>query len=121
MGIDKGYRNSNVTILARCGYMAVHLGESMMRIHDSLAGSKCQLTKEYRNNFFWHGVADRGSDLAPGDFYYITILYTYRLYLFAVGRESETHPAFGKWVRTNFCRNIFPPLFLMARSFSWSR
>jgi hypothetical protein len=23
-----------------------------MRIHDSLAGSKRQLTKEYRNNFF---------------------------------------------------------------------
>jgi hypothetical protein len=31
-----------------------------MRIHDSLAGSKCQLSNEYRNNFFWQGVAYRG-------------------------------------------------------------
>jgi hypothetical protein len=60
LGIDKGSRNPNVTILARCGYMAVHLGESMMRIDDSRAGSQCQLSNEYRYNFFWQGFRIQG-------------------------------------------------------------
>ena len=60
LGIDKGSRNLNVTLLARCGYMVVHLGESMMRSHDSLAGSKCLLSNLIRNNFFWQGVAYTG-------------------------------------------------------------
>ena len=56
--IDRGSRNPNVTLSARCGYMVVHLGESTMRIHDFLAGSKCQIATEYRSTFFWQCVTD---------------------------------------------------------------
>jgi hypothetical protein len=38
----------------------------------------------------------------------------YRLYLLAVGRESETHPASGNLVIPNFYYNIYAPLFLKA-------
>jgi hypothetical protein len=34
LGIDKGSRNPNVTLLARCGYTVVHLGESMIPWRD---------------------------------------------------------------------------------------
>jgi hypothetical protein len=61
--------------------------------------------------------------------YYVNLL----INIFAVGRESEahpafssrrreneTHPAFGNWVKPNLCRNIFAPLFLAVRSASRS-
>ena len=38
-----------------------------------------------------------------------------------VGRESETRPALGNWVRPDLCRNISAPLFPAARSSSRSR
>jgi len=54
------------------------------------------------------------------EFAVFVFLQTYHLYFFAVGRESETHPAFDNWVRLNFCGNIFALLFQAARSFSRS-
>jgi hypothetical protein len=59
--------------------------------------------------------------IQSSEFAVFVILQTNHLYFFAVGRESETHPAFDNWVRLNFCRNIFGLLFQAARSFSRSR
>jgi hypothetical protein len=52
--------------------------------------------------------------------YILELFYKFTIFCFAVGRESETHPACGNRVILNLCLNIFAALFLAARPFSRS-
>ena len=56
---------------------------------------KSRVRKPYQNIFPSHNLLSYSSEFAAGDFCYLDIVKTYWSLFFAVGRESETHPAFS--------------------------